>query len=88
MNKFRRFENSSNEKNPFGYEIKSTLGMGPKYSVYKTSRYKNKNETITPGPQHYHIPCSIRDVPQFVRKNKAFDENFTFIWFFSKNILL
>jgi hypothetical protein len=50
-----------------------------KYSFGKGGK-KNFKESGLPGPGQYHIPCSIRDVPAFVRNpNPAFDKNFTFI---------
>ena len=63
---------------PGKYEYKN-LNSGPKYGFSNDPKFKNiKN--VTPGPNHYHIPCSIRDVPTFVRNpNPAFLKEYTFI---------
>lgn len=54
------------------------LNKGPVMSFGRDNRNKQKVDG-NPGPADYHIPCSIRDVPTFVRKTGAFLPEWTFI---------
>lgn len=62
---------------PADYNV-SIPSKAPKYGFPKDHR-ENKGHTSGPGPADYHIPCSIRDVPEFVRKKGNFLKEYTFI---------
>lgn len=52
----------------------------PKFG-FGTAKRAEFNKTMDlPGPAHYKIPCSIKDVPYFIRKNDKFQfKEFAFI---------
>ena len=61
---------------PGMYEM--NLDLGPSMKFGKEKRNDNfKNNT--PGPGHYKIPCSFRDVPRYISSTGNFEEQFRFI---------
>lgn len=78
MSKSKRGDNLRySQPGPADYDIKFIYKHAPKVK-FGTSG-KNQKRENSPGPADYKIPCSIRDVPNFVRKNGAFDEHYTFV---------
>ena len=54
------------------YKIK-----GGKFNYEKREKIKDNN---SPGPGYYKIPCSIRDVPKFVSRQKGeWNEGFSYV---------
>lgn len=77
MPKSEKKERASQFPGPAEYDIKLT-SKAPKYGFSKNQKLVAEF-TPGPGPADYHIPCSIRDVPEFVRKKGNFNKDFTFI---------
>lgn len=58
--------------------IKDVSKKSPQFK-FGSEKRTNEKFNSNPGPADYHIPCSIRDVPQFVRKTGKFAPEYTFI---------
>lgn len=74
----RGFNKKSQSPGPGDYNSKD---IHKKFPICTIGRQKRSNENVNslPGPADYHIPCSIRDLPKFVRVKGAFNEEYTYI---------
>jgi hypothetical protein len=61
---------------PGNYVLKVNKST-PLYS-FGTERRDKVQTNSTPGPGHYHIPCSMVDVPRYLM-NQTFDSRFKYI---------
>lgn len=79
MTKEKRDKNNKNfSPGPSDYNVHDIHKKSPMTVIGKQKRTMNKRSE-SPGPADYKIPCSIRDVPTFVRKKGAFDEHYTYV---------
>lgn len=62
---------------PGMYDSRGKIG-GPKYG-FGTGKRGYINQSETPGPGQYHIPCSIVDVNDYTREAGKFDNNYRYI---------
>lgn len=56
----------------------SSLKGGKSVVIGKDKRMKNEN-SITPGPGQYRIPCSIRDMNKYAGVGGKFDDTFDYV---------
>ncbi len=65
-----------NVPGPGKYDLKSTFdNKGAKFGGNK--RDININNTTTPGPGQYYLPCSIVDVPRYL--GGRFEEKYKWV---------
>jgi len=55
-----------------------TKNKSPNYK-FGTEKRGNDKKSDTPGPGHYHIPCSFDDINDYTRQQGKFDPNFRYI---------